>query len=221
MAYKDFIKGLRERDNLTQTELSKVLKISRNSIQAIENGSTRFPSDAVLKQLSNYIGESKLNIMTKILFNDIPIDSDNYDEFIAERYIAMMCLDGWNINQCPYIFKVFGSYVRCFECRMVKKRNYKNITIVALYDRFTFRVKRVRTKMDMIGYICDAISVVMGVKEPFRSLRILFNANVEEELRAFNLIDPDEFRKALCFKMIFVLFDNKSSNVIKEIVIGK
>lgn len=221
MAYENFIKGLRKRDNLTQMELSQILKISRNSIQAIENGSTRFPSNAVLQLLSNYIGESEINIMTKILFDDIPIDNNNYDEYIAERYIAMMYLDGWNIDQCPYHYKVFRRYVRCFECRLVKKRNYKNAAIVALYKRFTFRVGEVKTKMDMIGYICDAISVVMGIKEPFRSVRIIFNADVEEELRAFNFIDPDEFRRTLCFEMVFVLFDNKNSNIIKEIVIGE
>ena len=93
MAYDVFIKELREKNQLSQTDIADIMGISRTSVQLIENGSTKFPSKKVLTKLSNYLKKSEVSVMAKILFDDLPLDNE-INQYITQRYLAHMYLEG-------------------------------------------------------------------------------------------------------------------------------
>ena len=215
MAYDVFIKELREKNQLSQTDIADIMGISRTSVQLIENGSTKFPSKKVLTKLSNYLNKSEVSVMARILFDDLPLDNE-INKYIVQRYLAHMYLEGWNIECSPYIYPVTSIYKLEFDGKMVKKREPKNSIIVAKYNRFLIRLDSVESVNDAQGYMGDMLSIVMTVLDDFRSVDILFDFNDSKQRQMFDYFKQIKYRK-IGFDIKFILFDLVNDLIAEEI----
>ena len=68
VAFDTYLKSIRTKMNVNQTQMAEILDISRTAIKLIENGSTKYPSKKVLHNLSTYLKQSELEVMSEILF---------------------------------------------------------------------------------------------------------------------------------------------------------
>lgn len=88
--FKDRLKLLRERKNLTQAELAKELQIGRASISNYELG-TRIPSIGVLNKICEYF-----NVSTDYLTGN---DDYNLERSIPNSYLYKIRLDQLNLQK--------------------------------------------------------------------------------------------------------------------------
>lgn len=107
MSFDTYLKGIRTEKNVNQTQMAEILSISRTAIKLIENGSTKYPSKRVLHNLSVYLNQSKFDVMAKILFTDKSLDDKSSDEYFVCISLTHMYLEGWNINDYPYVYPVW------------------------------------------------------------------------------------------------------------------
>ena len=68
MYFAEYMKKLRKEKLLTQSEMADILGISSQAIKMIENGSTKFPSKAVLDKLSDYLDKFPIAVASAIIF---------------------------------------------------------------------------------------------------------------------------------------------------------
>ena len=54
MAFANYMKNIRLDGNESQVNMAKILDISVTALKLIENGSTKFPSEKVLKKICEY-----------------------------------------------------------------------------------------------------------------------------------------------------------------------
>ena len=104
MSFDTYLKNVRSKMNVNQTQMAEILDISRTAIKLIENGSTKYPSKKVLHNLSIYLNQSELDVMTKILFTDKILGDKSTNENFIRSYLTYMYLEGWNINDHPDYF---------------------------------------------------------------------------------------------------------------------
>lgn len=216
MAFDTYLKNVRSEMNVNQTQMAKILDISRTAIKLIENGSTKFPSKKVLHNLSEYLDKSQIEVMSKILFTDIDLDNEPLDEYFMCRYLAHMYLDGWNIDCAPYIYQVTRNYQLEFDGRIIKKRQPKNVIIVTKYDRFLVRLDDVESIDDVQGYMGDMLSIIMAVLDDFRSIHIVFDYNDAQQRQKFECFKNINYRK-IGLNIKFLIFDAIQNSVIEEI----
>ena len=55
MAFDIYLKKIRKENDINQTQMAKLLDISRTAIKLIENGSTKYPSKKVLHNLEKFL----------------------------------------------------------------------------------------------------------------------------------------------------------------------
>ena len=212
MVFDTYLKGIRDKENINQTQMAKILDISRTAIKLIENGSTKYPSKKVLHNLANYLNQSEIDVMAKILFTDIPLDDKSSGEYFICSYLTYMYLEGWNINDHPYIYPVWQGKSIEFEGRITKKRQPKNTMIVATYQSELYRFKKVSSKEDALGYIGDFVSKLMTVLDEFRGVILLFNGLDEYECQVFNIFKELKLNRTT-FDFEIILYDSISSIV--------
>lgn len=209
MAFNLYLKRIREDKNINQTEMAKILDISRTAIKLIENGSTKYPSKKVLTNLSNFLNETEINVMSKILFDD---NTNNENELFIRHYLTYMYLDGWNIVEHPYIYSVWNNYSIEFDGKIIKKRQNKNIVIVTSYKRELFRIKEVNNRVDALGCVGDLVSKLMQVPDLYRGVKLIFNAEDKKERKAFKYISEVQINhKGLNIEV--VLYDKNTGIV--------
>lgn len=205
MAFDTYLKKIREEKCINQTEMAKLLDISRTAIKLIENGSTKYPSKKVLHNLSSFLNKEEIDVMSNILFDD---NAKDENELFIRHYLAYMYLDGWNIVEHPYIYPVWNNYSIEFDGKIIKKRQQKNIVIVTSYKRELFRIKEVNSRVDGLGYIGDLVSKLMQVADLYRGVKLIFNADDKEEIKAFKCISEVHIsRKG--FNIEIILYDKK------------
>lgn len=187
MAFDIYLKKIRKENDINQTQMAKLLDISRTAIKLIENGSTKYPSKKVLNNLATFLSETEINVISDILFGDSAEVIDENELFIR-HYLAYMYLDGWNIVEHPYIYSIWNNYSIEFEGKITKKRQPKNIVIVTSYKKELFRITKVKNRMDALGYIGDFVSKLMQVTDPYRGVKLIFNASIKEEKKAYDCI---------------------------------
>lgn len=218
MAFDIYLKKIREENDINQTQMAKLLDISRTAIKLIENGSTKYPSKKVLNNLATFLSKTEIDVISDILFGDSDEDIDENELFIR-HYLAYMYLDGWNIVEHPYIYSIWNSYSIEFEGKIKKKRQPKNIVIVTSYKKELFRITEVENRMDALGYIGDFVSKLMQVTEPYRGVKFLFNAENEDERVAFNFISDVQISHR-GFNVEVILYD-KNIGIIDSIQLLK
>ncbi len=217
MAFDTYLKDIRYKMNVNQTQMAKILDISRTAIKLIENGSTKYPSKKVLHNLSNYLRQTEHEVMMNILFTGKELENKFSDDYFIFSYLTHMYLEGWNIECSPYIYKVTENYKLEFDGRIVKKRQPKNVVIVAKYDRFLVRLYDIESIEDAQGYMGDMISIIMTVLDDFRSVNVLFDANDKNECVVFDLFKNLKYRK-IGLNIKLILFDSITRKSISSII---
>ena len=216
MAFDTYLKTVRLEMNVNQTQMAKILDISRTAIKLIENGSTKFPSKKVLHNLSEYLNKPEIEVMSKILFDDVDLDNETSDVFFMCRYLTHMYLDGWNIDCAPYIYQFARNYQLEFDARIIKKRQPKNVVIVVKYDCFLVRLDDVESVEDAQGYMGDMLSIIMAVLDDFRGVHIVFDYNDDQQRQKFEYSKIINYRK-IGFNIKFILFDAIKNTIIDEV----
>ena len=217
MAFDTYLKGIRTKMNVNQTQMAEILDISRTAIKLIENGSTKYPSKKVLHNLSTYLKQSELEVMSEILFEDKTLNKDISSNALIYHYLTYMYLEGWNIECSPYIYQVTENYKLEFDGKIVKKREPKNNIIVAKYDRFLIRLENIKSVSDAQVYMGDMLSVIMSVLDDFRSVYIIFDYNDIHQRQIFEYFKNINCRK-IGFNIKFIIFDSIRDSVVEEII---
>lgn len=216
MAFDTYLKNVRLEMNVNQTQMAKILDISRTAIKLIENGSTKYPSKKVLHNLATYLNQSELDVMAKILFTDKLLDDKASEEFFICSYLTYMYLEGWNIKDHPYVYSVWQGMSIEFDGRIIKKRQPKNIFIVTTYQRELYRVEEVSSKEDALGYIGDLVSKMMTVLDEFRGVHLLFDISKKEDCLAFNVFNSLKLNKTN-LNLHLILYDAKTAEIKSKI----
>ncbi|PST39446.1 hypothetical protein C7U55_10035 [Faecalibacillus faecis] len=211
MSFAIYLKRIREEKKINQTEMAELLDISRTAIKLIENGSTKHPSKKVLHNLASFLNKTEIDVMTQILFDE---NSENFDEneLFVRHYLTYMYLEGWNIVDHPYVYPIWNGYSIEFEGKIIKKRQPKNIVIVSSYKKELYRITEVKNRMDALGYVGDLVSKLMQVIDPYRGVKLIFNAENQEEKKAFYCISEVQMSHK-GFNVEVVLYD-KNTGVI-------
>lgn len=217
MAFDTYLKGIRTKMNVNQTQMAEILDISRTAIKLIENGSTKYPSKKVLHNLSTYLKQSELEVMSEILFEDKTLNKDISSNALIYHYLTYMYLEGWNIECSPYVYQVTENYKLEFDGKIVKKREPKNNIIVAKYDRFLIRLENIKSVSDAQVYMGDMLSVIMSVLDDFRSVHIIFDYNDIHQRQMFEYFKNINYRK-IGFNIKFIIFDSIRDSVVEEII---
>lgn len=217
MAFDTYLKGIRTKMNVNQTQMAEILDISRTAIKLIENGSTKYPSKKVLHNLSTYLKQSELEVMSEILFEDKTLNKDISSNALIYHYLTYMYLEGWNIECSPYIYQVTENYKLEFDGKIVKKREPKNNIIVAKYDRFLIRLENIKSVSDAQVYMGDMLSVIMSVLDDFRSVHIIFDYNDIHQRQIFEYFKNINYRK-IGFSIKLIIFDSIRDSVVEEII---
>lgn len=217
VAFDTYLKGIRTKMNVNQTQMAEILDISRTAIKLIENGSTKYPSKKVLHNLSTYLKQSELEVMSEILFEDKTLNKDISSNALIYHYLTYMYLEGWNIECSPYIYQVTENYKLEFDGKIVKKREPKNNIIVAKYDRFLIRLENIKSVSDAQVYMGDMLSVIMSVLDDFRSVHIIFDYNDIHQRQIFEYFKNINYRK-IGFNIKFIIFDSIRDSVVEEII---
>lgn len=211
MSFAIYLKRIREEKKINQTEMAELLDISRTAIKLIENGSTKHPSKKVLHNLASFLNKTEIDVMTQILFDE---NAENFDEneLFVRHYLTYMYLEGWNIVDHPYVYPIWNGYSIEFEGKIIKKRQPKNIVIVSSYKKELYRITEVKNRMDALGYVGDLVSKLMQVIDPYRGVKLIFNAENQEEKKAFYCISEVQMSHK-GFNVEVVLYD-KNTGVI-------
>ncbi|WP_296880063.1 helix-turn-helix transcriptional regulator [Thomasclavelia sp.] len=211
MSFAIYLKKIREEKKINQTEMAELLDISRTAIKLIENGSTKHPSKKVLHNLASFLNRTEIDVMTQILFDE---NSENFDEneLFVRHYLTYMYLEGWNIVDHPYVYPIWNGYSIEFEGKIIKKRQPKNIVIVSSYKKELYRITKVKNRMDALGFVGDLVSKLMQVIDSYRGVKLIFNAENQEEKIAFDCISEVQMSHK-GFNVEVVLYD-KNTGVI-------
>lgn len=211
MSFAIYLKRIREEKKINQTEMAELLDISRTAIKLIENGSTKHPSKKVLHNLASFLNKTEIDVMIQILFDE-NLENFNENEFFVRHYLTYMYLEGWNIVEHPYVYPIWNGYSIEFDGKIIKKRQPKNIVIVSSYKKELYRITEVKNRMDALGYVGDLVSKLMQVIDPYRGVKLIFNAENQEEKKAFDCISEVQMSHK-GFNVEVVLYD-KNTGVI-------
>lgn len=94
MYFAEYMKKLRKEKLLTQPEMADILGISSQAIKMIENGSTKFPSKAVLDKLSDYLDKFPVAIASAIFLGKMIMKKMSKDICHVATYHINILMDG-------------------------------------------------------------------------------------------------------------------------------
>ena len=193
MAFATYMKNIRLDREESQVSMAKKMNISVTALKLIENGTTKFPSDKLLENICEYTKSSQNDVIMHILFDE----EDIKNRYLACRYLAYMYLLGWNITVSPFELHLTENYMRTFDAKIIKKRENKNIVIVASCNRFFERISinDVLEDKNFIGYLGDAVSLTLSIMDSFRGLHILFDNKDEKQHQMYDLFEKDTLNK--------------------------
>lgn len=199
MSFSNYIKTVRKQYGLTQASLSEKLNISRNAVKLIEDGSTKYPSDKVLNNLSELLDIPRYTVMAEILFgNGNEDDHISYYRSIEENYLAYMYLRGWNVEPIDHSF---------FDGKIIKKREPKNIVFVTSAKNTDI------TDYEMAeDYLSHILLNLLKIDDEFRGFHLVFdNSDKDEDLLFYEIKNLK--LKRITFDFQVVLFDVDKSRV--------
>lgn len=133
MAFCDFVKELREQNNLTQVQLADKLEVNVNTIKQIEANKIKTPSNRVLDKFCEYLNEDRLTVINKIIFNKTYCEDDylNEQSDVLSKYMSYLYLQGWNIDIVPAVYHTRDIGKLVYAGQLTKKREPNNKIVVA------------------------------------------------------------------------------------------
>lgn len=219
MKFKDYLREIRIKNNLTQNDISNILDISLSAVKKIEAGKTEYPSSKVLEALAKYLKKNPAEIMKDLLFDEI--DESKYDERLMEainliqKYAAFMYVEGWNIKEFLPVFEMdvledesFGA-----ELTSVRVPTY-NLIVDAAY-KYLVDKWNINDKDSIKGFISLLVTTLTQIKKKIKAFNVIFDANNKYELDFYNKLKSVYIRN-FNIKLKFVLFDSIKYEVVDE-----
>lgn len=218
MYFAEYMKRLRKDKSLTQSEMANILGISSQAIKMIENGSTKFPSKAVLDKLSDYLDKFPVAIASTIIFGD-----DDYEEdeqgYLSCRYLSYKYINGWNLDKVPIELQYRTESI-LFSGKISKRREPKNTSIIIEFSEFVGSNADDLTIDGAYDILATIMTIVAQNEESFRRVEVLFDINEYYEGVAFQMLESLKIYH-LPTDMILILFDPNSGTVCNDISIRK
>lgn len=211
MSFAEYLKHIREENNLSPVELAEALDSSISGVKAIENGLTKFPTEKMTMSLSVYLHESPLKIVTDILYGE-----KQEENKLRYRYLAFKYLDGWKIEKDVHKYYLWDEYFFQLDGCIIRKREPRNIAFIVLFEEYIKAGNQIRNKEDALDYIGWLISRFMMIKDSYRSVQIVFNKDNCDEVKAYRFIEELDMRK-VPFQFDVVLFDYETGEIEKKI----
>lgn len=216
MYFKEYIKMMRDRDDLTQQELANKLNVSIDSIKKIEGGSTKLPSSKLLNSIAEYEKVNSAQVMSRILFGDIDEEADELSKKVmklAFSYFAYMYLEGWNINSLFKELYVHDIGDRQFIGELSKKRDSNYKVLVDCVRRYQLREDLIDLKDYQINFFSNIFVTMISIEKKYKAMTILFDFNEEQEVKMFKVLksfSSDQVKT----QITYVLFDSVHYKII-------
>lgn len=218
MYFAEYMKKLRKDKSLTQSEMADILGISSQAIKMIENGSTKFPSKAVLDKLSDYLDKFPVAVGSAIIFGE-----DDYEEdeqgYLSCRYLSYKYINGWNLDEVPIELQYRTESV-LFSGKISKRREPKNTSIIIEFSEFVGSDADDLTVDDAYDILATIMTIVAQNEESFRRVEVLFDINDYHDINAFDMLENLKIYR-LPTDMVLILFDPNTGALCKEVNIKK
>lgn len=210
MAFCDFVKELREQNNLTQAQLADYLEVNVNTIKQIEANKIKTPSNRVLDKFCEYLNEDRLTVITKIIFHQ----NDSKDEYINKqrdvlaRYMSYLYLQGWNVDIAPAVYHTRDIGTLAYAGQLTKKREPNNkIVIASIGAKYNENVDHISND-EAIHYITSSMTAFFCIDEiKLKGIHIIFDAQRPSHVNLFNIFKHLKLNK-IPFNYQMVLFDS-------------
>lgn len=216
MYFKDYIKMMRDRDNLTQLELANLLNISINSIKKIEGGSTKVPNSKLLNAIADYEKTNPARVISRILFGDINDNADDESKKVmklAFSYFGYMYLEGWNVDSLFKMMYVDDIGDKQFLGELSKKRDSNYIVLVDCAKRYNLDERLVNIKEYQIQFLSHLLTIFISVEKTYKSMTILFDALDEKEVNFFNSLKSFNTDRVKT-QISYVLFNSEKYEIV-------
>ena len=218
MYFAEYMKKLRKDKLLTQSEMADILGISSQAIKMIENGSTRFPSKAVLDKLSDYLDKVPVAIASAIIFGDDDYKKDEQG-YLSCRYLAYKYINGWNLDEVPIELECRTESIS-FSGKISKRREPKNTSIIIEICEFIGSDPGDLTIEGAYDILATIMTIVAQNEESFRRVEVLFDINDYHDINAFDMLENLKIYR-LPTDLVIVLFDPNAGSLCKEVNVRK
>ena len=215
MAFCDFVKELREQNNLTQVQLADKLEVNVNTIKQIEANKIKTPSNRVLDKFCEYLNEDRLTVINKIIFNKTYCEDDylNEQSDVLSKYMSYLYLQGWNIDIVPAVYHTRDIGKLVYAGQLTKKRETNNKIVVssigAEYDENVDHI----SNDEAIYYITSSMAAFFCIDEiSLKGIHIVFDAQRSSHVSLFNIFKNLKLNK-IPFNYQMILFDSKNGTL--------
>lgn len=218
MYFAEYMKKLRKDKSLTQSQIADILGISSQAIKMIENGSTKFPSKAVLDKLSDYLDKFPVAIASAIIFGE-----DDYEEdeqgYLSCRYLSYKYINGWNLDEVPIELQYRTESI-LFSGKISKRREPKNTSIIIEFSEFVGSDADDLSIEGAYDILATIMTIVAQNEESFRRVEVLFDINDYHDINAFDMLENLKIYR-LPTDLIIVLFEPNTGALCKEVNMEK
>lgn len=220
MYFAEYMKKIRQENNLTQNEIAKILNVSSQSIKMIENGSTNFPSKILLDKLSDYLEKFPVEVASTIIFGEDDYERDEAG-YLSNRYLAYKYINGWNIEKNPITLN-YGTSKITFSAKIVKRREPKNTSLIVEFRDLTpfDQINKTMTIDEAYDVLATIMTIIIQNKESFRRVEVLFDIRDYYESATFQVLEDITVYR-LPLEMILILFEPDTGAICHEVNIGK
>lgn len=126
MSLTTYIHKLREEKGISFRQLSIDSKINYGNIMDIKNGRIEFPTESILNKLSNYLDQSKEDILFEILKDDV----DETYSLTSLRYLCYLNTHNYTIAINPNFPNPLKMGTMTFDGCAYKKRSGNTFTVI-------------------------------------------------------------------------------------------
>ena len=215
MAFCDFVKELREQNNLTQVQLADKLEVNVNTIKQIEANKIKTPSNRVLDKFCEYLNEDRLTVINKIIFNKTYCEDDylNEQSDVLSKYMSYLYLQGWNIDIVPAVYHTRDIGKLVYAGQLTKKREPNNkIVVASIGAEYDEKVDHISNDED-IYYITSSMAAFFCIDEiSLKGIHIVFDAQRSSHVSLFNIFKNLKLNK-IPFNYQMILFDSKNGTL--------
>lgn len=220
MYFAEYMKKIRQENNLTQNEIAEILNVSSQSIKMIENGSTNFPSKILLDKLSDYLEKFPVEVASAIIFGEDDYERDEAG-YLSNRYLAYKYINGWNIDKNPITLN-YGTSKITFSAKIVKRREPKNTSLIVEFRDLTpfDQINKTMTIDEAYDVLATIMTIIIQNEESFRRVEVLFDIRDYYEGATFQVLEDITVYR-LPIEMILILFEPDTGAICHEVNIGK
>lgn len=219
MAFCDFVRKLREQNNLTQVQLADYLEVNVNTIKQIEANKIKTPSNRVLDKFCEYLKEDRITVINKIIFNKTYCENEylNEQSDVLSLYMSYLYLQGWNVDIAPAIYHTRDIGELAYAGQLTKKREPNNkIVIASIGAEYDENVDYISNDQ-AVYYITSSMAAFFCIDEiKLKGIHIVFDAKMESHVNLFNIFKNLSLNK-IPFNYQMILFDSIDGKVVDNI----